>query len=98
MSPFAAVAVEAAPAIAASRAESEAFTQDGACNLEVALTTNRQIGAAIGILMHQRKVTESQGFELLREISQRTNRKLRDVADELVLTGALPPDDGGTSP
>lgn len=68
-----------------------------AANLEAALTTNRQIGAAIGILMHQHKITESQGFELLREISQRMNRKLRDVADELVFTGALPPEDGGTS-
>ena len=68
-----------------------------AANLEAALTTNRQIGAAIGILMHQHKITESQGFELLREISQHTNRKLRDVADELVFTGALPPEDGGTS-
>jgi signal transduction histidine kinase/DNA-binding response OmpR family regulator len=67
-----------------------------AASLEVALTTNRQIGAAIGILMHQHKITESQGFELLRDISQRTNRKLRDVADELVFTGALPPDEGGT--
>jgi AmiR/NasT family two-component response regulator len=65
--------------------------------LEVAVTTNRQIGAAIGILMHQHKITESQGFELLREISQRTNRKLRDLADELVFTGALPPDEVGTS-
>ena len=69
-----------------------------AANLEAALTTNRQIGAAIGILMHQHKITESQGFELLREISQHTNRKLRDVADELVFTGALPPDDGRASP
>jgi AmiR/NasT family two-component response regulator len=47
--------------------------------------------------MHQHKITEPQGFELLREISQRTNRKLRDVADELVFTGVLPPEDGGTS-
>ena len=69
-----------------------------AANLEAALTTNRQIGAAIGILMHRHKLTEPQGFELLRETSQRTNRKLRDVADELVFTGALPPDDGRASP
>jgi signal transduction histidine kinase/DNA-binding response OmpR family regulator len=66
-----------------------------AANLEVALTTNRQIGAAIGILMHQRKITESQGFELLRQVSQHTNRKLRDIADEVLFTGALPPDATG---
>jgi AmiR/NasT family two-component response regulator len=59
-------------------------------NLEIALTTARRIGAAIGILMANHKTTEAQGFELLRLISQSTNRKLRDVADEVVQTGTLP--------
>ena len=61
-----------------------------AANLETALLSNRQIGTAIGILMHQRKITETEGFDLLRRASQRTNRKLRDVADEVVTTGTLP--------
>ena len=29
-------------------------------------------------------------FELLRETSQRLNRKVRDIPDEVVLTGELP--------
>jgi AmiR/NasT family two-component response regulator len=40
--------------------------------------------------MHQRKITETEGFDLLRRASQRTNRKLRDIADEVVTTGTLP--------
>jgi len=61
-----------------------------AANLEVALASNRQIGAAIGILMQQQKITERQGLDLLRRSSQAANRKLRDIADTVVLTGALP--------
>lgn len=29
-------------------------------------------------------------FKLLRETSQRLNRKMRDIADEVVFTGELP--------
>jgi signal transduction histidine kinase/DNA-binding response OmpR family regulator len=65
-------------------------------NLRAALASNRQIGAAIGILMQQHKVTENDGFELLRRASQTTNRKLRDIADEVVLTGVLPSNPGGS--
>ena len=49
----------------------------------------RGIGAAMGILMERNKITDEQAFELLRLASQHTHRKLRDVADELILTGAL---------
>jgi signal transduction histidine kinase/DNA-binding response OmpR family regulator len=61
-----------------------------AANLEVALGSNRQIGAAIGILMQRHKITERQGLDLLRRSSQAANRKLRDIADTVVLTGELP--------
>ena len=61
-----------------------------AANLEVALASNRQIGVAIGILMQRHKITERQGLDLLRRSSQAVNRKLRDIADMVVLTGALP--------
>ena len=68
-----------------------------AANLEVALASNRQIGAAIGILMQQHKITERQGLDLLRRSSQAANRKLRDIADTVVLTGALPEHTPGRS-
>jgi hypothetical protein len=58
-------------------------------NLERALASNREIGAAIGVLMAQYKVTQDQGFDLLRMASQNTHRKLADVARDVVETGAL---------
>lgn len=54
------------------------------------LATSRMIGAAVGIAMAVRKLTLEQGFDLLRRESQRANRKLRDVAMDVVDTGVLP--------
>jgi GAF domain-containing protein len=59
-------------------------------NLEIALASNRQIGVAIGILMHHERITEVAAFDRLRTTSQDLNRKLRDVAEEVTLTGRLP--------
>src|SRR3954447_13173844 len=59
-------------------------------NLETALVTCRRIGAAMGILMERQRFTEDQAFDALRAVSQTTHRKLRDVADHLLLKGALP--------
>jgi hypothetical protein len=59
-------------------------------NLEIALSTARRIGAALGIIMAAYKVTEEQAFATLRIASQQTNRKLRDLADDVLLTGATP--------
>jgi len=67
--------------------------EDRSANLAQALASNRQIGAAIGILMASHKVTSDRAFALLREASNRTNRRLRDVADQVVFTGSL---DSGT--
>lgn len=64
-------------------------------NLLTALHTSRRIGTAIGILMAGRRWTSDQSFEALRQLSQHTHRKLSEVADEVVLTGALPPDPRG---
>lgn len=55
--------------------------------LQLALRTSRRIGAAIGIVMLARKVSEEAAFGLLRTASQNTNQKLRLVADEIVQTG-----------
>jgi AmiR/NasT family two-component response regulator len=43
--------------------------------------------------MAQRKVTAEAAFDLLREVSQRANMKLRLVAQAVVDTGALPGDE-----
>ncbi|GAB2486075.1 GAF and ANTAR domain-containing protein [Jatrophihabitans fulvus] len=63
-----------------------------ASQLEQALVTSRQIGAAMGILMSDHKITQDQAFDLLRRSSQRLHRKLHDVADEVTETGTLPTD------
>lgn len=57
--------------------------------LEKALSTSREIGTAIGILMTSSKLTREQAFGLLRVASQDSNRRLRDVAVEVVDTGTL---------
>ena len=67
-----------------SRAEGKA------ANLGRALASNRRIGIAIGVLITRELVTAEEAFDRLRETSQRLNRKLYDVADEVVLTGMLP--------
>jgi signal transduction histidine kinase/DNA-binding response OmpR family regulator len=63
--------------------------QQTATNLQVALRSNRQIGVAVGVLMSLEKITSERAFELLRIRSNQTNRKLRDVAEEVALTGQL---------
>jgi hypothetical protein len=62
---------------------------DRSQNLTEALASNRHIGQALGILMCTYKLTSEQAFNLLRGVSQHTHRKLRDVADEVNLTGTL---------
>lgn len=49
-----------------------------------ALRTREIIGEAKGIIMVKEECSPEQAFERLRRMSQHTNRKLRDVAEELV--------------
>lgn len=58
-------------------------------NLVGALETNRNIGKAIGILMASHKVPEEQAFGLIRDVSQHTHRKIRDIAERIAETGTL---------
>jgi GAF domain-containing protein len=57
-----------------------------------ALTSRSVIDQAIGILMGQQRCTAAQAFDLLRQASQHRNRKLRDVAADIItnVTGAPP--------
>ena len=64
--------------------------RDRADHLRMALDTNRQIGAAMGILMARHRCSYDNAFTALRVASQHLHRKLRDVADEVVFTGVLP--------
>ena len=61
-----------------------------AAHLEVALKTARTIGAAMGMVMAHYSVSEAGAFDLLKNASQDSNRKLRVVAEEVVRTGDVP--------
>jgi transcriptional regulator with GAF, ATPase, and Fis domain len=74
------LATHAAIAMTAAR------TQAG---LLTALDTRDLIGQAKGILAERYKITGVQAFGLLIASSQAVNRKLRDVAGHLVITGEL---------
>jgi GAF domain-containing protein len=60
--------------------------------LRQGLDTRDLIGQAKGILMERHKLSADQAFRLLVHVSQNTNRKLRDIAEDLTTTGALPAD------
>ena len=59
-------------------------------HLQLALGHSRDIGAAVGILMAHHKMQQVDAFELLRSTSQDQNRKLYELALEVVNTGELP--------
>ncbi|MEO6821169.1 MAG: response regulator [Candidatus Nanopelagicales bacterium] len=67
-----------------------AEVEERAESLTAALHTNRRIGVAIGVITTVLKVSDERAFDLLRVASQHSNRKLREVAEEVILTGALP--------
>jgi GAF domain-containing protein len=61
-------------------------------NLQEALRNRDVIGQAKGILISQSQCTEDEAFDLLRRASQRENRKLHDIAAEIVARAQTPPD------
>jgi len=63
--------------------------RDLAENLQKAIEFRSVIEQAKGVLIERYKVTADQAFRLLADASMKTNRKLRDVAEDLVLTGEL---------
>ena len=65
-----------------------------ATNFTNALGTREVIGQAQGILMERERIASGEAFDILRRASQHLNRKLRDVAQDLVDTGETP--DTGT--
>jgi hypothetical protein len=58
-------------------------------NLQAALRSSREIGVALGVIMNRLRLTEARAFDLLRVSSQESQRKLRDLAADIVYTGAL---------
>ncbi len=78
------LAAHAAIAVQAARDRARAE------QLEQAVQSNREIGMALGVIMARGRLTREEAFAVLRRASQHLNRKLRDVATEVVDTGQLP--------
>ena len=59
-------------------------SQQHAAQMEEALRSSRTIGSAIAIIMASRQVSDDAAFAILKGASQNSNRKLRDLAEDLV--------------
>jgi GAF domain-containing protein len=66
------------------------LVHDHAGNLQAALRSSRVIGMAMGVLLERHRLSPEQAFERLRALSQDSNRKLADIAEELTRTGEVP--------
>jgi AmiR/NasT family two-component response regulator len=60
--------------------------------LREALRSNRTIGMAVGIVMERCDLDADASLAFLKRVSSQQNRKLRDLAAELVETRHLPAD------
>ena len=70
-------------ALALAGAQLHEHDLEKADDLRTALETRDVIGQAKGILMATRHIDDVAAFDLLRETSSRTNRKLRSIADDV---------------
>ena len=82
----AATAVAGAVAVAVVNADAHDRLAEHARNMRVAMESRAVIEQAKGVLMAQRGVDAGQAFDILRDASQRYNRKLRDIAAGIVAT------------
>jgi GAF domain-containing protein len=74
--------LETAEVVAVAIANADAHWQasEQARNMRLAMESRAVIEQAKGVLMAQRRLTADQAFEVLRDASQRYNRKLREIA------------------
>ena len=77
-------------AVAAGNLQAYRSARDTADNLQLALESRAVIDQAKGVLMERYKITADQAFQLLAGASMHANRKVRDIADDLVHTGEFP--------
>ena len=71
-------------AVAVANAGVYATTAQLAANLQRALDSRAVIDQAKGVLMGRHGISAEQAFDLLSKESQLANRKLRDIAEDLV--------------
>jgi GAF domain-containing protein len=70
--------------VALANAHAYWTTYESTRQVQEALATRDIIDQAKGILIAQRRVSDDEAFDLLRRASQRSNRKLGEVAQEIV--------------
>jgi GAF domain-containing protein len=78
------IEVAEAVAVAVANADAHAKVVDQAHNMRLAMESRAVIEQAKGVLMAQRGVDAQQAFDMLRDASQRYNRKLREIAAGIV--------------
>ncbi len=59
-----------------------------AAQVRRAVSADRTVGVAVGLLMQARPISEAEAFDLLRASGQRADRPLREVAADVVVRGA----------
>ena len=82
----AALLTRLAVALAGANAQLAAV-EDQNRQLREALESNRVIGVAVGIIMSQQGLDRDQALQTLRTHSQRHNRKVRELAEQVALAG-----------
>ena len=76
--------VAEAVAVAVVNADAHAQLAEHARNMRLAMDSRAVIEQAKGVLMAQRHIDADQAFDILRDASQRYNRKLRDISEGIV--------------
>jgi GAF domain-containing protein len=71
-------------AVVLANASDLADARQATANFRTALNTRTVIAQAQGILMGRQGISADEAFDILRRASQRSNRKLRDVAADMV--------------
>ncbi|MGY1718269.1 ANTAR domain-containing protein [Blastococcus sp. SYSU DS0552] len=80
----AALGVAESIAVAVANADAHAQMTEQARNMRIAMESRAVIEQAKGVLMAQQGIDADRAFEVLRQASQRYNRKLRDIAAGIV--------------
>ncbi len=73
-------------AVLAAHAAAAVLTSQHDQQMQAALSTRDRIGQAKGIIMERYDVDDIAAFDMLRRLSQETNIKLTDIAQQVIST------------
>ncbi|WP_210439747.1 ANTAR domain-containing protein [Nocardioides xinjiangensis] len=66
------------------------LSREHVSQLEAALVSSRVIGTAVGFLMSTRGIGQDEALAVLKQTSQRTNKRMRDLAETVIAEAAAP--------